>query len=108
MDVINNPLRVTTPCPQSTTTVTTGATSVVIKNSPGVLGSVLVTAAGTGTGSIVFYDSDVATTTNKTIIGTTITTALPVSQLLTFNMPANVGILVVQITNGPAMTISYT
>lgn len=103
------PTFMTVPCMLSTAAVTTGSTTaatvVVIKGSAGILGSVIVTKVGTGTGSVVFYDN--ASTNTGTIIGTTTTSALPLGTVYTFNMPAANGITLAQITSGPEMTISY-
>lgn len=74
------------------------------KASRGRLCRVLVTAAGTGSGSVLIYDN--ASAASGTIIG-----ALPATvaagTVYDFDMPAASGIFVVNQTNGPALTVSY-
>ncbi len=87
----------------STATVAAGSGNTVLKASSGRLCRVLVTAAGTGTGNVLFYDN--ATTNNGTVIGILPANAA-IGTVYVFEMPAANGIVVANISNGPALTVS--
>lgn len=87
-----------------TITVAAGAGTTVIKPRNGKLRTVLVTAAGTGSGSVLFYDN--ATTGSGTVIGV-VPATVSVGATYSFNLPAGAGITCVNVVNGPAMTVSY-
>jgi len=86
------------------TTVAVAATaSANVKASPGRLGRVVITAAGTA--SLTFYDNAAGGSTG-TIIGVTpVTTA--VGQIYDFSMPAAVGISAVGGAGSPGATIGF-
>jgi hypothetical protein len=87
-----------------TGTVAAGAGTTVVKGGPGRLVSVLVTTAGTGTGSVAFYDN--ASAGSGTEIGI-VPATIAVGTFYTFNMPAANGITVVNVASGPALTVSF-
>jgi hypothetical protein len=102
-----------TPTPTSTTTdiapesflavpVVAGLGSLAIWRSPGRLISVLVTAAGTGSGNVVFYDSKTAA--SGTIVGLVPATVSP-GTFYVFDFPVAIGIWVANPANGPALTV---
>ena len=87
-----------------TATVAAGAGNTVIKPRSGQLRNVLVTTAGTGAGQVNFYDN--ATTNSGTIIGA-IPATVAVGTWYSFLMPAGLGIVCANVTNGPALTVSF-
>jgi hypothetical protein len=87
-----------------TATVASGAGNTVISPHPSRVRNVLVTTAGTGTGSVLFFDS--ATTNSGTVIGV-VPATVAVGALFSFNMPTGVGIVCQNVASGPALTISF-
>ncbi len=85
-----------------TATVAAGAGTTVLKAAGGRLRSVLVTAAGSGSGDVVFYDEAQAA---GTVIGL-IPATVDIDTFTTFEMPAAIGITCVSVANGPALTVS--
>jgi hypothetical protein len=86
-----------------TATVAAGAGTTTIKTGSGQLRRVLCTVAGTGTGTVNFYDN---TAGSGTIIGQVAANAAA-GTFAIFDMPAGKGITVVNPANGPAMTVSF-
>lgn len=87
-----------------TVSVPSAAGNTIISAQPGRLGRVLVTTAGTGTGGVLFYDN--ATTNSGTVIGY-IPATIAVGTYYTFDMPAAFGIVAVNVSSGPVLTVSY-
>lgn len=87
-----------------TASVPTGAANTVVKAEGGRLCRVLVTTAGTGTGSVLFYDN--ATTNSGTVIGV-VPATVSVGAIYEFLMPASAGIVCVNVASGPVMTVSF-
>jgi hypothetical protein len=88
----------------ATATVATGAANTIVSASPGRLVRALVTAAGTGSNNVLIYDN--ATTNSGTVIGI-IPATVAIGTMYTFEMPCANGIVVTNVLNGPALTISY-
>lgn len=74
----------------------------VIKNSPGILCSVLVTVNLSAV--VTIFDN--ASAGSGTIIGVVPATATA-GQVFTFNMPANLGITIGTLANTGSITVSY-
>lgn len=89
---------------KATAAVPTGAANTVVKAAAGRLCRVLVTAAGTGAGSVLIYDN--ATTNSGTVIGV-IPATVAVGTYYTFDLPAANGITVANVASGPALTVGY-
>lgn len=87
-----------------TGTVATGAANTVISAAPGRLCRVLVTTAGTGSGSVLIYDN--ATTNSGTVVGV-IPATIAIGTYYTFDMPVANGITVTNVLSGPVLTVSY-
>lgn len=87
----------------ATITLPALAGNVVVKNSPGRLGRVLVTTTGTA-GTVFCYDN--ATTNSGTIIAA-VPGASAIGATFDFSMPAANGIVCVNSATGPVVTISY-
>ena len=105
----SSPVTKTNPMPAqggggTTGTVPTGAANTVLKAAAGRLCRVLVTTAGSGTGSVLIFDS--ATTNSGTVIGV-IPATVAVGTYYTFDLPAANGITVQNVASGPALTVSY-
>jgi hypothetical protein len=83
--------------------VAAGAGTTVLSVKPGRLLNVLVTAAGTGSGNVTFYDN--ASAGSGTVIGEFPAT-VSVGQQYSFGMPAQVGVTAVNPANGPGFTAS--
>lgn len=88
-----------------TASVPTGAGNTVIKASAGRLIRVLVTTAGTGTGNVTFYDN--ATTNSGLVIGVIPATVSVTGVPYDFEAPAQLGITVANVANGPVFTVCY-
>ncbi len=92
---------------QFTAAVTGGTTSnQIISAQPGRLCRALVTAAGTGSGTVPFYDN--ATTNSGTVIGFIPATITATGVPYIFDMPVVNGIVFTGATSGPALTVSYS
>lgn len=77
----------------------------IIKATPGRLCKVLVTAAGTGTGEVLFYDNELGNAAG-TVIGV-VPATVAVGTVYEFNLPAAKGITCINVENGPSLTVSY-
>jgi hypothetical protein len=86
-----------------TTSVPTGAANTVVQPHSGRLRKVLVTTAGTGTGTVLLYDN--ATTNAGTVVGV-IPATVTVGTYYTFDMPVINGIVAVNVLSGPVLTVS--
>jgi hypothetical protein len=89
---------------RTTGTVATGAGNTVVSASAGRIARVLVAAAGTGTGNVVFYDN--ATTNSGNIVGV-VPATVAIGTTYLFDMPVTNGIVAVNVADGPALTVSY-
>ena len=87
-----------------TGTVAAGAGTTPVSAQPGRLCRVLVTTAGTGSGDVLIYDN--ASTNSGTVVGI-IPATIAIGTYYTFDMPVANGITVVNVTSGPALTVSY-
>ncbi len=89
-----------------TATVAAGAGSAAIVNvaTAGRFCRVLVTAAGTGTGFVTFFDN--GTGASGTVIGL-IPATVAEGTMYVFDLPVADGIWCVNVANGPALTVSY-
>lgn len=88
----------------TTTSVPTGSGNTVVSANMGRLTSVLVTTAGTGSGSVLIYDN--ATTNSGTVIGV-IPATVTIGTYYVFEMPAVLGITVANVANGPVLTVAW-
>ena len=88
----------------ATFTVPSASGNVVGSAAAGRLGSVLVTATGSG-GPTLIYDN--ATTNSGTVVGY-IPASPTVGTVYNFNMPVANGIVVAGVASGPTLTVSYT
>lgn len=88
----------------STGTVASAAANTVILARAGKLCRVLVTTAGTGTGSVLIYDN--ATTNSGTVIGV-VPATIAIGTIYEFLMPCANGIVVANVTSGPVLTVSF-
>lgn len=87
-----------------TVSVATGAANTVVKKTGGRLRNVLVTTAGTGSNNVLIYDN--ASTNSGVVIGI-IPATVAIGTFYAFWMPAGAGIVVVNVLNGPVLTVSY-
>src|SRR5450755_2274573 len=79
-----------------------GTVAVVVKDSPGELINILVTALGTA--AMTFYDN--ASAASETVIGY-IPASATAGTIYTLSMGAMNGIVAGQVLNSPAVTVSY-
>lgn len=83
----------------------TTAATVVVKKSGGRLRQVLVTSTGTGSGTfLTIYDNASAATGNVLFA---IPSNAAAGTIYSIQVPAELGIVVSQVLNGPALTVSY-
>jgi hypothetical protein len=87
-----------------TGTVASGSGNTVVKGSAGRLCRVLVTTAGTGSGNVLIYDN--ASTNSGTVIGV-VPATVAIGTYYSLDLPAANGIVVANVANGPALTVSY-
>jgi hypothetical protein len=87
-----------------TASIAAGAGTTVVKASPGRLRQVIVVAAGTGSGSVKFYDHPSAA--NGTVIAA-IPATIAVGEIFPFQVPAAYGVTVLSVSSGPALCVSY-
>ena len=87
-----------------TATIAAGAGTTIVKAHSGRVRNVLVTAAGTGSGNVVVYDSVAAA--SGTILAE-VPATVSNGMFYSFCMPAALGIVVSNPANGPALTISF-
>ena len=86
-----------------TTSVPTGAANTVVQARAGKLRRVLVTTAGSGSGSVLIYDN--ATTNSGTVVGV-IPATVTIGTTYVFDMPVVNGIVVANVASGPVLTVS--
>ncbi len=89
---------------RATTAVAAGVGTTVISTRAGRMVQLLVTATGTGTGGVIFYDSIAAA--SGTVVGYIPATA-SVGQLYVFDLPVALGIVAANVANGPALTVAF-
>jgi hypothetical protein len=100
-----DPQRATTGGSLTASIPATPTGNVVIKGAPGRLCRVLVTTAGTGSGNVLFYDN--ATTNSGTVVGAIPATVSVTGTPYMLDMPCANGIVAVQVSSGPVLTVSY-
>lgn len=89
---------------EATKPIAASAGTTVVKNAPGRVISAVVTAAGTSTDNATVYDNTAGSGTILAIIpGGTYT----VGQQVTIDLPAAIGITVVNVASGPGFTLGY-
>jgi hypothetical protein len=86
---------------EKTAAIATGAATAVVKNAPGRVISALVTTAGTSGDNATITDG-ASGTVLAVILG-----SAAVGAQVTIDLPAAVGIVVVNVASGPAFTIGY-
>lgn len=83
----------------------TTAANTVVKAKPGRLRKVIATSTGTGSNTVVTIYDNASTNTGNILF------ALPsnaaAGTIYDVQLPADLGITVAQVTNGPALTVSY-
>ena len=90
---------------QYATVPATTAGNTVVKAKAGRLRQVSVTSTGTGSGTFVnFYDN---ATTNSGNVLLSIPSNAAAGTIYSAQIPANLGITVAQVTNGPGLTVTY-
>jgi hypothetical protein len=91
--------------PVFTTPIAAGASTTVVKGSPGRLAKVVVTAAGTSSDNATIYD-------NASAGSGTVLAVIPgggsVGAVYALDMPAQNGITCVNVASGPGFTIGYS
>jgi hypothetical protein len=87
------------------TAVATGAANTVITNAPGRLSRLIVTVAGTGSGSVNIYDN--ATTNTGTVVAA-IPATIAVGTIYPLDVPLVNGAVAVNVLNGPVLIAVYT
>jgi hypothetical protein len=90
---------------QYTLVPATTAATVVIKGAPGRLRMVSVTTTGTGSASWVNIYNNASAGSGDVLLAVPSNAAA--GTLYNVNMPADLGITALQVTNGPALTCSY-
>lgn len=99
VDTLGNPVS-----PTNTAAIATGAATTVIKNAPGRVATITVTTAGTSTDNATIYDNTAGSGTILAVVagGTAVGTILNIS------LPAAIGITAVNVSGGPAFTLSFS
>ena len=88
---------------RATANVPTGAGNTVVKAGATRLCRVLVTAAGTGTGNVTFYDN---ATTNAGTVLALIPATVAIGTTYDVQMPAANGVVATNVLSGPQLTVS--
>jgi hypothetical protein len=90
---------------EQTAAIAAGAATTVVKSVPGRLVNVVITTAGTSTDNATIYNNTAGSGAILAVIpgGTTLTGAQ-----IQIDLPATVGITVVNVASGPAFTIGYS
>lgn len=99
VDVLGNPKD-----PTNAANIAASAGTTVVKNAPGRVATVAVTTAGTSTDNATIYDN----TAGSGLILAVIAGGTAVGTLITLNVPAAIGITVVNVASGPAFTLAYS
>lgn len=99
VDTLGNPVS-----PTNAIGIAAGASTTIVKATPGRVASVVVTAAGTGGDNATIYDN----TAGSGLILGIIAGGTTAGTILNFNVPAAIGITVVNVGSGPGFTISYS
>ena len=89
---------------EGTAAIAAAAGTTVVKGAPGRVVNAVVTAAGTGGDNALVYDNTAGSGTILAVIpggGT-------VGAQITIQMPAKVGITVVNVASGPAFTLGFS
>jgi hypothetical protein len=87
------------------TVAATTAGNTVVKAKPGRLRQIAVTSTGTGSGTFVsVYDN---ATTNSGNVLFSLPSNAAAGTIYAVQLPADLGIVVAQVTNGPGLTVSY-
>lgn len=86
---------------ERTAAIAAGAGTTTVKGAPGRVVNALVTTAGTATDNATITDGPSGTTLAIILGGTAVGTQI------TIDMPAQVGIVVVNVASGPGFTLGY-
>jgi hypothetical protein len=90
---------------ERTAAIAAGAATIVVKGAPGRVITAVITTAGTSTDNATIYDNTAGSGTILAVIpGGTYT----VGQQVTIDLPAAIGITVVNVASGPAFTLGYS
>lgn len=87
---------------ERTAPIAAGAGTTTVKNAPGRVVNALVTAAGTASDNATVTDGASGTVLAVILGGTAVGTQI------TIDMPAAVGIVVVNVASGPGFTLGYS
>lgn len=90
---------------QKTASVPTGVANNVVLAGPGRLCRICVTTAGTGAGNVLIYDN---AATNAGTVVFALPATVAVATFYDVSMPVANGIVVVNVANGPVLTVSFT
>lgn len=99
IDTVGNPIS-----PTSAVGIAAGASTTIIKATPGRVATVVLTSAGTSTDNATIYDN----TAGSGLILGVVAGGTAVGTILNLGVPAAIGITVVNVASGPAFTISYS
>lgn len=99
IDALGNPVS-----PTNAVAIAAGASTTVVKATPGRVATVTLTTAGTSTDNATIYDN----TAGSGLILGVVAGGTAVGTILNLGVPAAIGITVVNVASGPAFTISYS
>lgn len=89
---------------ERTAAIAAGASTTVVKSGAGRVVNCLVTTAGTSTDNATIYDNTAGSGTILAVIPG----GGSVPAQITIDMPASVGITIVNVASGPAFTLGYS
>ncbi len=84
--------------------IAAGASTTVVKTTKGRVAQVVVTSLGTTGGTVTIYDNTAGSGTKLLVIPE----AQPIGTVYKVDMPATIGITVVNAANAPALTVSFS
>jgi hypothetical protein len=99
IDTIGNPVS-----PTNALGIAAGASTTVVKATPGRVATVTVTVAGTSTDNATIYDN----TAGSGLILGVVAGGTAAGTILSLGVPAAIGITVVNVASGPGFTIAYS
>jgi hypothetical protein len=88
--------------------VPAGAGTTTVNSKPCTLQAIIVTAAGTGTGAAMVYDDDDSQLLGEALAIGAVPATIGFGALPAVPIPALRGITVVNVANGPGLTIVYS
>lgn len=88
------------------TDIASGISTTVVKTAQGRLCRVTITVAGTGAGSVNFYDATDGTALGTIIAAIPATISIPAGGSIVFDIPFKLGLVVVNVLNGPAFSVT--